>query len=62
MLLGDLLAIIDENTNVLVNAERGIIATYDGRDSIPSELNTREVMHVTTYKSEIVITVKGDYV
>ena len=50
MKLIDLLSIIDENTPVNV-CYASVVNQYDGRNSIPNELNDREVVEVTAYVS-----------
>lgn len=60
MLLGELLAVISESANVCVNSANGILATYDGRDAIPTELNDREILRVDVYGNNIIINVKGE--
>ena len=47
MTILDILTVIDEETAVNVWRDGEIIATYDGRDSIPEELNTAEVKSVS---------------
>lgn len=50
MKLIDLLSIINDNTNVLIhNADCEVLAEYDGRNSIDSEFNDREVVEIFTY-------------
>ena len=43
MKLEDVLTIVSEARNLYVLENGEIIAQYDGRDSIPEELNSREV-------------------
>lgn len=49
MKLIDIISLIDENqTVVVVNTENKEIARYDGRDSIPTELNDRTVEKISS--------------
>ena len=46
MALIDLLSTVDEETNVKVFQDGEIIAEYNGRESIPSDLNGRTIRSV----------------
>lgn len=56
MRLIELLEIINENTYVSIREKEGRgIAIYDGKNSIPTELNNETVFQVYTNKLGIVI-------
>ena len=60
MTLYEIIEIADENKILTVKDSNGVtLATYDGRNSIPSELNTRSVLLISSGNDEIVITVKA---
>lgn len=43
MKLEDILSIVSESRNLYVWENGEVIAQYDGRDSIPDELNDRDI-------------------
>lgn len=56
MILYDVLAICDENkVTVVYDASKREIARYDGRNSIPTELNNCEVCQISAKGNEICI-------
>lgn len=55
MKLLDLLLIINENTTVNIISCAKVIARYDGKDSIPEELNGHEVFQICVEKDELYI-------
>lgn len=62
MTLGELLGHIDENTHVIiVDANSEFIAEYDGRNSIPFELNDQEVNMIWIENGSLMIGILADY-
>lgn len=60
MKLIDLISLISEHSRVrVVDAEAREVALYDGKDSIPSTLNDKDVLSV---RSEIGATAKAEIV
>lgn len=56
MMLYDVLTLCDENKiTVVYDASEREIARYDGRDSIPMELNNSEVCQISAKGNEICI-------
>ena len=58
MKLIDILSLTTDYTNVnVLNLNDEIIASYDGKDSIPTELNNIEVHHVSVENNTFQITI-----
>ena len=55
MKLLDLLSITNENTTVNIISCAKVIARYDGKDSIPKELNEYEVLQICVENDELFI-------
>lgn len=58
MKLIDLLSIIDENMRVRIMRDAEEVAYYDGRDSIPEELNDCRVESLHAWKEMIVVSIR----
>ena len=55
MKLLDLLSITNENTTINIISCAKVIARYDGKDSIPKELNEYEVLQSCVENDELFI-------
>lgn len=55
MKLLDLLSITNENTTINIISCAKVIARYDGKDSIPKELNEYEVLQICVENDELFI-------
>ncbi|MBR2999716.1 MAG: hypothetical protein IKF39_01855 [Oscillospiraceae bacterium] len=60
MKLIHLLSVLSDNTTVLVLSCGSEIARFDGRNSIPEELNGSAVLCVYIENGEMVVNVRGE--
>lgn len=60
MAILDLISLVSEHSRVrVVDSEKREVALYDGKNSIPNELNDREVVSI---RAEISVNVKAEIV
>lgn len=55
--LGDVISLIIDTTTVEVHSDDKVTAVYNGKDSIPTELNDRTVVHMYAQDDKIIIKV-----
>lgn len=53
--LGDVISLIIDTTTVEVHSDDNVTALYNGKDSIPTELNDRTVVHMYAQDDKIII-------
>lgn len=57
MKLEELMSVSDENTTMIVFEDDIEVARYDGKESIPNELNNRIVLNVKAVENELHVTI-----
>lgn len=55
MKLIDLMTVFDENKELVVTDAGIVVARYDGKDSIPTELNDRDVFFVSPRNNKLYV-------
>lgn len=58
MKLIELMEVFDENKNLYVYMEGDLIAQYDGKNSIPEELNNHEIISISTEDNGVSVDIR----